>query len=100
MQIFLLVVYSWDGVAVSVIGASFFQLIDIGATVQVHVGTGVFHKGKLLDFLISTAKVDDGACITVNGSSSWTTGSSFDSEGFAVDVDLRPRSISFPDSFL
>ena len=84
-----------DGVAVSVIAAMVFILVDVAVTVQVHVGAGVFHKGELLDFLISTTKVDGGACITVNSGSSWTAGSSSNSEGVAFNVDYWQGIIGF-----
>ena len=70
-------------------------LVDVGITVQVHVGPSVFHEGELLDFLLSTAKVDGGAWITVNGGSSSTTGSGSDSEGIAFNVDYWQGIIGF-----
>ncbi len=92
-----------DGAAVSIIAVGVIFFIDVAVTVQVHVSVDFFALFVLVlvefenfNFLISTAKVDDGACITVNSSSSWTAGSSFDGEGVTVDVDLRPRSISSP----
>ena len=94
-----LVVFSrfvvWDGVTVSPIIVKTvvitildksLVLVDVGFTVQVHVGAGVFHKGELLDFLISAAKVDGGAGIAVNGGTSLVLGSGSDSESIAFNV--------------
>ena len=85
-----------DGAAVSIIAVGVIFFIDVAVTVQVHVSAGVFHKGELLDFLISTAKVDGGTCITVNSGSSWTAGSSSNSEGIAFNVDYGQGEIGFP----
>lgn len=93
-----------DGIAVSaiieirivvIILDIFLIFVDVGITVQIHVGAGVFHKGELLDFLISAAKVDGGTWITVNGGSSFTAGSSSDSEGVAFNVDYWQGIIGF-----
>ena len=61
-------------------------LVDVGFTVQVHIGPGVFDEGELLDFLISATKVDGGACIAVNGGTSLVLGSGSDSESIAFNV--------------
>ena len=103
-----LVVFSrfvvWDGVTVSpiivktvvitILDKSLI-LVDVGITVQVHVGSSVFYEGELLDFFISAAKVDGGAWITVNGGGSSTAGSGSDSEGIAFNVDYRQGIIGF-----